>query len=572
MDPPFRVSATPSTPLFPISPDRANKQPVNHAIPNSPSAPTLSFHSRSRNNSDVQGKVEKFNSLTKEASERRRANEAALKRAVVGREEAENETRRTKDELKNLKIELNEGKDRERKVGERLESVLEELHRVKETHKHSITLYEKEVRRARKEAFKYSSALVKLQEDLKATRISLRNAHNEIEGSRNKTEKREQEAFAARYKLIGVQEELAKTKERVEVVEQERDALKTSLKEEEVARIAAEGRISLPSPTEDEMGESSPQKEIRPLTPVVPVLGDDTYELAAVKEELGSAKTRAIKAEEMVDFMRMECQFRCCSCRVAEWHDTGYVHDDTLANAIEHIRQERYETLSSLGSDKPSPEDISRIPEPQNHLSGEPTQEQSQLLQQQPISGTHDIDDLVPTTHAPGNTLTAENFRSGENLRPNEDREPHPVPLSRLEKSHSDPTTTNLDHEGSLLSLLNAPHSQPTFQPLHPEAHTDAILTSPEGSSTPNAITTGTILTHPHTAEILATSPITTTTTIPIQDTATSATPPVLSPATMSREEALEQIRRRRGRTKSIAAVGTPKSNMPRRDISAPAK
>src|SRR5579862_3309300 len=106
MDSPFRVSATPGTPLFPISPERANKQPPNHAMTNPPPAPTLSFHDHSRTSSDVQGKVEKFNSLTKEASERRRAHEAALKRAIVGREEAENEARRTKDELRKLKAEL----------------------------------------------------------------------------------------------------------------------------------------------------------------------------------------------------------------------------------------------------------------------------------------------------------------------------------------------------------------------------------------------------------------------------------------------------------------------------------
>jgi hypothetical protein len=124
MDPPFRVSATPGTPLFPISPERANKQLPNHAMTNTPPAPTLSFHGHSRTNLDVQGKVEKFNSLTKEASERRRAHEAALKRAIVGREEAENEARRTKDELRKLKAELSEGKDRERKVGERVENLM----------------------------------------------------------------------------------------------------------------------------------------------------------------------------------------------------------------------------------------------------------------------------------------------------------------------------------------------------------------------------------------------------------------------------------------------------------------
>ncbi|KAI9779526.1 MAG: hypothetical protein M1839_007334 [Geoglossum umbratile] len=556
MDPPFRVSATPGTPLFPISPERANKQLPNHTTTNSPSATTLSLHGHSRTSSDVQGKVEKFNSLTKEASERRRAHEAALKRAVVGREEAENEARRSRDELRKLKIELNEGKDRERKVGERLEALMEELHRAKETHKHSVTLYEKEVRRARKEAFKYSSALVKLQEDLKATRISLRHAQHEIEGSRNKTEKREQEAFAAKYELIGVQEELTKMRERVGVVEQERDALKTSLKEEEVARIAAEGRISLPVPTEDEMGEVPPQEETRPLIPMDPAISDETYESAAVREELGFARARATKAEEMVDFMRMECQFRCCSCRVAEWHDTGYVHDDTLVAAMEHMRQERSKILSSMDKDQTSLQTTAWIPESRD-VPSEFMLEQSQLAQkQQPMSYTHHAGDLTLTADASEDILITDSPQN-ENSRPGEAREPyHPAPPSHVEKPHSDTTAVTLDADTSLLSLLNATQNRPIPQPLHPEdlTHTAAIPSAPQNSQ-------------PFTTPPPPIATTSTTTTIPLQDA-----PPILSPATMTREEALQQIYRRRGRTKSIAAAGTPKPKMPRRDISAPAK
>ena len=72
----------------------------------------------------MQGKVAQFNNLSKEAIQRRKDNEAALRRAVVGREEAESETKRLKEENKLLKKEMEEGRSRERRVGERVESVM----------------------------------------------------------------------------------------------------------------------------------------------------------------------------------------------------------------------------------------------------------------------------------------------------------------------------------------------------------------------------------------------------------------------------------------------------------------
>lgn len=72
----------------------------------------------------MQNKVAQFNSLSKEAVQRRKDNEAAMRRAVLGREEAENETRRLKEETTRLNKELEEGKARERKVAERIETVM----------------------------------------------------------------------------------------------------------------------------------------------------------------------------------------------------------------------------------------------------------------------------------------------------------------------------------------------------------------------------------------------------------------------------------------------------------------
>jgi len=124
MDPIFKFPASPGTPLFPVSPERVNRQPLpqSPSLPSNLSDPFLSGHARAP--SDVQGKVAQFNNLSKENAQRRRDNEAALQRAVMGREEAEGETRRLKEEHRLLRKEIEEGRGRERRVGERLEALM----------------------------------------------------------------------------------------------------------------------------------------------------------------------------------------------------------------------------------------------------------------------------------------------------------------------------------------------------------------------------------------------------------------------------------------------------------------
>ena len=127
MDPTLKFPASPGTPLFAVSPERANRQPISH----SPSLSSGIAHLRDpfgsdylKTTPDVQGKVAQFNSLGKEAAQKRRENEAQLQRAVVGREEAENETKRLKEENRLLRKEIEEGGGRERKVAERVEGLL----------------------------------------------------------------------------------------------------------------------------------------------------------------------------------------------------------------------------------------------------------------------------------------------------------------------------------------------------------------------------------------------------------------------------------------------------------------
>ena len=137
MDPDIRSPASPGTPLFPLSNDNANarKRPfpdsdmpldaIHHQLSPSPALSTLPHLLQSkghfRNSSDVQGKVAQFNGLAKEAAQRRRDGEAALKRAILGREEAEGESKRLRDGNEMLRKEMEEGRGRELKLLEKAE-------------------------------------------------------------------------------------------------------------------------------------------------------------------------------------------------------------------------------------------------------------------------------------------------------------------------------------------------------------------------------------------------------------------------------------------------------------------
>ena len=118
MEPASRFAGSP---LHPLSPERANQRPLSTFEPlESPSG-----RGRHERESSVQDKIAAFNSVAFQGKAlERKANDAALKRAMVGREEAEAEMRRYRDEARALRRHVDEGRERERKVGERLESVL----------------------------------------------------------------------------------------------------------------------------------------------------------------------------------------------------------------------------------------------------------------------------------------------------------------------------------------------------------------------------------------------------------------------------------------------------------------
>lgn len=119
MEPDYQFSTSPGTPLFQVSPERVNQQ-----RPESGASPSLGLGEHLRNSS-VHEKVAKFDSLAFQGRAlERKTNDAALKRAMLGREEAESEMRRYREEVRALRKQVEEGSARERKVSERLEAVM----------------------------------------------------------------------------------------------------------------------------------------------------------------------------------------------------------------------------------------------------------------------------------------------------------------------------------------------------------------------------------------------------------------------------------------------------------------
>lgn len=413
---------------------------------------------------------------------------------------------------------------------------------------HSQALYEKEVRRARKEAFKSSSALVKLQEELKSARNKFTLMREEVDVQRRKVDAREQETFAAQYQLVGLQEEVETLEQQRKIIEEERDALKTSLKEEEVARIAAEGRIALPISREgDEF--ASPIKKSRSVQRgsfkenVDPEFSAEKEEIAALKDEIRMEKRIRQRAENHIDFMKMECQFQCCSCRVAERQGVEYLHDVIQAKDA-HTASGFQVANGNLQIEQSLDPFIDTMP-----TTGQP----SSLM----------LDDSEPLIKFSPTTGTFYKTPS-----------PRKQPSKQIitEQSPSSPLKP-------VDSLTSTPPSVPQHDPSTPH-----VLSEPINIETPHLPTISTPFHRPLPippfggGSSMQTHTIKTTTTIiPLLGTPVATASVPFSPdSTMTREQALEQIRVRRGRARSIAAgQGTPRKPMvvmgERRDVSAPA-
>lgn len=443
------------------------------------------------------------------------------------------------------------------------------------------------MKKARKEAFKSSSALVKLQEELKSTRNTLRITYSGFDLEKRKLQQKEQERFEMEYKLIPLQEHVEKLKQKLKVVEEERDALKTSLKEEEVARIAAEGLIALPVSERMDLDLlSSPRKAPSPLKmrAVFGVLEEDkenvgpasrkASESRRIAEELDRERIRRQHAEEMVNFLTMECQFRCCGCRSNSWsgHQLAVELDAEIAVAIESIRAGMQHILTP----------------PMSFDEGYGTQENGSQSAATAAPAMNQADESQPEAFSQHTNVAADDTPMEDEVDRNQ--------LSRAVTPTHDrsPGDQLLDEEEDWLSNSPPKPRQPT--PPAQEAEMKDVDLRPATPSHAHRPEQSPVRNQP------SIRTVTTTTTVPMHFTPISKPmkpfsipagsdcaiedaeniPPTPSTAakleglSFDREAALKMIEYRRGRAKSIAnGQATPRKQMlegvnGRRDISAP--
>ncbi|KAK2002490.1 hypothetical protein LX36DRAFT_707769 [Colletotrichum falcatum] len=615
---------SPGGPLSPMTPDRANQKQQGRNLFTSPRS------SPGGRDSSVHEKISQFNNLAMQSKTlERKTADAALKRAMLGREEAETELRRYRDETKVLRVQLEKGKEREQRVSERLETVMEQYGRAKETYAHTKAAWEKEIKLARKKTFKNESQIIKLQEELKAAREGWRLASDNLDAEKLRSKAREEEAFQARYQMVGMEQALGEALERIKMLEQERDAYKTLAKEEEVARIAAEGRIPLPKAfdagPDDEF--ASPRKTKAPRFSLSTV---DIVSSAATEEEIEELtlqvsweRQRADRAYELVDFLQAECELHCCPGAKAQRRRSIMSPRQSLSSNRPSIMSPRRRLMppaeiadasdliilqgrresssshhSSLKASLSSPVEEKALKKPDVLRRSREERRSTVFCAREGIFRTvsqREADDIE------GQYEQGRRGHESSVGSPSQPPTPHdPLPRFSRTPSLEPPDFAVLAQERmSLASLLSAPHGGADGQ-VH-TAPLPSIPTMPDMderpasrfSRSPSPNPNNTV--RPHTAAAFYTK--TTTTTVPIRDDKPRPQPrmdrcrtpsagdcqmsfdinnPAMTP-TMTREEALARIRERRGRARSIAqGTATPRKKMiegagERRDVSAPA-
>lgn len=503
-----------------------------------------------------------------------------------------------------------------------------------------------------KEMMRATSLVPTLQAKIQSLEKTARIAESDLKFHTGEADKYKNQVYGLQVELESTEarlsEELQTLKDKLKLVEGERDALKTSLKEEEVLRIAAEGRIPLPAATTEEHDEfgspvRSPRKQrtlecdeedkenVAPKKAVV--------ELKFLQSELTSEKRLRKRAQEQIEFMKMECQFRCCSCRIADLKGSSYVHDNTYATEMERIKASVPELTppsSSHGDDpmegiiikqEPIDEDVcpltppAGIEQPELPVEQEPlpeaTEHAIEVVSQPPAGPAEDTEmKFSPTTgtfrpvlspvEAPIPTQTATPAK------------PSRLGLSAITEvtTESSPWTPDANSTVIRHETISPPrfHSEPeeeVDEEPRPQSehkiktqdivvHEDVVFDSDEENAEPQTPLHGPP--GPATPGQYLTRTITTTTTIPLHFSpltpATKGPNHPLTPSTVAhapadtqtpvlgeislnklpfdREAALEAIRQRRGRARSMAAGhGTPRKQMmegvkERRDISAP--
>jgi hypothetical protein len=260
----------------------------------------------------------------------------------LGREEAETA-------LTRVSSQLSEAQSRERRISERLESLLEELQTAKERQAHERIVFEKEIRKARKEAFRAGSTLVKVQEELKHAKAESKALKEEVQSERDSKEKAKQEAFERAYAIAGLTEELEDLKGRLRTAETNLEQEINRQKIEKIS-IAETGSIATqtstprgfkrpaeeiatsPRKSSDRMSiGDTPSKKLRLCDPpphregrqygygMFPPALTIQELIENLEDELMYERNKRIDRDDEIEFMKVSCMFKACQCRHLEW-------------------------------------------------------------------------------------------------------------------------------------------------------------------------------------------------------------------------------------------------------------
>jgi hypothetical protein len=454
----------------------------------------------------------------------------------------------------------------------------ESRNRERETYAHSKKNWENHTKQLRKESFKSQSMIVKLQQETQAATTVAKQAQTELAQEKKLSEQRQQEAFTAQYQLVGVQQELSRLSDALKSLEQERDALRTIAKNEEIARIAAEGRLPLPISKEfDEF--SSPRRLPKDLPEPYIVHNDHDEEFEEIRWALQWEKRRADKAHALVEFLQLECQFKSCSCRRLasperrESHLTPFrrtSHRESLKPSPKRIGQEEIYTSSPkrirqhTTPSKASPRPSALVLNDTNRESESEPEAREEIFR--PTLDIFKSSAPIPES-SPEGSPSRETFQTSiqSNSRPVSQASHHehisscePVNNASLEENGNTSLLSLLDNgteeAADQPQLTESP--EPASGPESPEAKYHTISTStriPLAPSTPSA---------PRPRPISTASLPTTFPTSPTSSTSHENVNETFEP-TLTREESLARIASMRGRTRSLAqGTLTPRKQM----------
>lgn len=450
-----------------------------------------------------------------------------------------------------------------------------------------------------------------------------------------------EELFILQQQLSKAQRKMEKLEMQKQVVEEERDALKQSMEEEQVARRAAQGAIALPPRPEEATASPGSRRPSsrddagrvehnRNMTQGLLAEIEVADELSQLRLELNLEKRMRREAEEQVHLSLMECQFGCCSCRVAEKSGTPFVHDGSLAQEILELatgcKSRRNDALSTTKSPErlrihqgPGRSNTPGLAMPQRPRSQQALGRQATpKLLERPHSQQAESRRITPRPPQHNRSVTETTFKTARELdlqarrsicqarnpsatptSPPKTQQLPEFPIDSVLKADNSNEEVGADTERMPDIDFTSPHPQPFTQEdtvhhiLSPSPPADALPPSPTMDFNfteiiPNIPSIPHPFPTPPPAEIHHSPPTaarqefsicaSTITTIPINDGASKLFSPAPdTPGGISREEALEQIRARRGRARSYAAshgAPTPKKGLtgtPRREISAPA-